>query len=423
MKEDFLHYIWQHKKFNCNNLITTDNKDVVVKSVGQLNTNAGPDFFNSQIEIDNQLWAGNVEIHVKSSDWYVHNHQNDANYNNVILHVVWEDDVDVFRDNNTKIPTLELKHYIDGATLNNYNTLFLNKKQTINCENDFAKVDSFVLNNWLERLFFERLERKSLEIAKLLKASNNNWEAVLFKMLCKNFGLKVNSDAFLSLANATDFSTIRKASSNINQLEAILFGQANMLDVDIEDDYSLQLKSEYAYQKQKYKLTNDTVLPFNFFRLRPAGFPTIRISQLANLYHLHQNLFSKVTETSKADDFYKLFNVSTTDYWKTHYTFGKLSSSRVKKLSKSFIDLVLINTIIPLKFSYSKYTGNDNNEEFLELMRVVSSEKNTIINTFNSIKKVSYSALDSQALIQLKTEYCDKQKCLQCAIGGYLLNR
>tara|TARA_R110002072_G_scaffold112893_3_gene242009 strand:+ start:5181 stop:6452 length:1272 start_codon:yes stop_codon:yes gene_type:complete len=423
MQEDFLHYIWKHKKFRFNNLKTTTAKSIVVTSVGQHNFNSGPDFFNAKIKIGEQLWAGNVEIHINSSDWFLHSHEQDKTYDNVILHVVWEDDTEVFRKDNTAIPTLQLKDVVDVSMLNNYEKLFAKQNKWINCENDFASTDNFILSNWLERLYFERLERKSKTIKTLLDASKNDWESVLFKMLTKNFGLKVNGESFFSLAQSIDFSLIRKTQSNPQVLEALLFGQAGLLEKDVEDSYYSGLTDEYEFLKQKFGIKNNQVLPLQFFRLRPPNFPTIRLSQLANLYSKHQNLFSKVIELNKLEDFYELFKVSTSEFWKTHYTFQKESKSSTKTLSKSFVDLLLINTILPIKFSYAKQKGEEVDSEIIKLATAIASEKNNIISAFNNLKKVSKSSLDAQALIQLKTEYCDKNKCLKCAVGNQFLNR
>ncbi|WP_298346421.1 DUF2851 family protein [uncultured Algibacter sp.] len=423
MQEDFLHYIWKHKKINFNNLKTTKGEAIVISSVGQHNFNSGPDFFNAKIKIGEQLWAGNLEIHLKSSDWFLHNHEQDKAYDNVILHVVWDDDTEVFRKDNSVIPTLELKNYIDKSLLNNYEKLLSKKDKWINCENDFALTDQFVLDHWLERLYFERLDRKSNTIQNLLQTSKNDWEAVLFKMLTKNFGLKVNGDAFFSLGNSIDFSIIRKTQSNQQIIEALLFGQSGLLNEEVEHPYYSNLVKEYDFLKQKFNLQNSQVLPLQFFRLRPPNFPTIRLSQLASLYNKHQNLFSKVVKINQREDFYELFKVSTSEFWKTHYTFQKESKASTKMISKSFIDLLLINTILPLKFSYAKQKGEEVNTDLIELASTITSEKNTIIETFNKLKKVSKSALQSQSLIQLKTEYCDKNKCLQCAIGNSLINK
>jgi len=423
MQEDFLHYLWKHKKFDVLNIQTSEYEGIEIINVGQHNLNSGPDFFNAQLRIANQLWAGNVEVHLKSSDWYLHNHETDNAYDNVILHVVWEHDTDIYRNDNSKLPTLVLKDYVSDFSVNNYKALLSNNKNWVNCENDFAEVDDFITQNWLERLYFERLESKSRVIEELLAKSNSNWEAVLFKLLTKNFGLKVNADAFFSLANSFDFSIIRKLQSNVLQLEALLFGQANMLNDNLENSYVKELQSEFKFLKQKFDLRNDGVLPIQYFRLRPKNFPTIRLSQLAMVYHLNQNLFSTVVQLDSTEEFYKVFKASTSKFWESHYTFEKQSKVSKKNLTKAFVDLLLINTIIPLTYCYSKYVGKDNNETIIKLIKEIKSEKNGIVDKFQSLKPVSTSAMQSQALLELKNEYCNKNKCLQCAIGNSLLNR
>jgi hypothetical protein len=421
MQEDFLHYIWQHKKMSVAHLKTTQHEALEIVSVGQHNTNSGPDFFNAQLKIADQLWAGNVEVHVKSSDWFVHNHETDQAYDNVILHVVWEHDTEIFRKNNSIVPTLELKEVVDKTVLLNYSKLLSAKDKWINCEADFAEVAPFVLESWLERLYIERLERKSETIEKLLQDSKNNWEAVLFKMLAKNFGLKVNGEAFFSMANAVDFQIIRKLQNNQTTLEALFFGLTGLLDQDIQEPYFLVLQKEYRYLKRKYNLHDTEVVPIQFFRLRPQNFPTIRLSQLATLYHLHSSLFSQIMEISSLKTIYKLFQVSTSVFWETHYSFGKASKPSNKKITKAFVDLLIINTIIPLKFAYARHQGKDVNDFLLELIQQIPSEKNSIVSAFNKIKKVSHTAMQSQALIQLKTTYCDKNQCLKCAVGNALI--
>lgn len=421
MQEDLLHYIWNHKKFNFPQLKTTNMKNVTITSVGTYNKNTGPDFFNAQLKIGDQLWAGNVEIHVKSSDWYLHNHETDSNYDNVILHVVWEHDTDVFRKDNSKIPTLELKPYVSNDTINNYSKLFSKSQKWINCENDYSSVDKFTISNWLERLYFERLERKSEIIKQLLEDSKNDWEATLFCMLAKNFGLNINGDAFLSIVKSVEFSIIRKIYGNQINLESLFFGQAGLLENDVEDTYHLQLKKEYNFLRQKFKLSNKHIVPVQFFRLRPSNFPTIRLSQLASLYSKTQNLFSKIIEIQSMDDFYDLFSAETSPYWESHYTFGKGSKSSKKRVPKSFINLIMINTVIPIKFSYAQYIGKPIDEEIMNLVIQIPSEKNSIVEKFLKLKTISSSALESQAFIQLKNEYCDKNRCLQCAIGNEIL--
>ena len=420
MQEDFLHYVWKHKAFINSSLKTTNGEDIVVKQIGQHNYNAGPDFFNAQLSIDSQLWAGNVEIHIKSSDWYVHSHETDKAYDNVILHVVWEHDTEIFRKDNSQIPTLELKHYVDEALLGNYQRL-IQSKSWINCESDFSEVDYFLLNNWLERLFIERLERKSKDISKLLQQSNNDWEAVLFKMLLKNFGLKINSESFFSLANSVDYSIIRKLQNNVLEMEALLFGQAGLLEDDIQDIYYLDLKQRFQFLKKKFKLNNKGVLPVQFFRLRPPNFPTIRLSQFSNLYTSEHQLFSKIMQINTPDELYKLFKKGVTEFWMSHYTFSRTSKASKKQLTKSFVDLLIINTIIPLKFSYAKVQGRTIDDDLFKLIKQLKIENNSIVKKFLELKPMEKSALNSQALLQLKTEYCDKNKCLHCAIGNHLI--
>ena len=257
MKEDFLHYIWKHKLVASRQLKTTKNESIQIINPGNHNHNTGPDFFNAQLKIDNQLWAGNVEIHVKSSDWFVHGHENDSNYDAIILHVVWEHDVDVYRKDNLLIPTLELKNYLDKNVITNYKKLFSTPQKWINCESDIASIDQFLLNNWLERLYIERLEQKSNIIQQLLDDSKNDWEAVLFKMLSKSFGLKVNGEAFLNLASSIDFSILRKEKQNLKSIEALLFGQAGLLNDNIQDGYYQVLKQEYDYLQVKHKLKSN----------------------------------------------------------------------------------------------------------------------------------------------------------------------
>ncbi len=421
MQEDFLHYVWKHKKFTTPSLLTTSGELVTLVKVGQHNHHSGPDFFNSQLGISGQLWAGNVEIHIKSSDWYVHNHETDLAYDNVILHVVYEHDTEIFRKDNTVIPTLELKNYISKELLDNYQNLFSIQNKWINCENDFGSVDDFVRDNWFENLYFERLERKSKAIDMMLTISKNDWEAVLFKLLAKSFGLKVNGDAFLSMANSIAYSIVRKTGTEPELLEALFLGQAGILEDDIEDAYYQKLKKDYQFLKQKFGLANSHVTPLQFFRLRPPNFPTIRLSQLAMLYHKESNLFSKIISATTIEELRSLLKVSTSAFWSDHYTFEKMSKSTKKTLTDSFIDLLLINTILPLKFCYARHQGQSVDEVILSIIQEIDSENNSIVNTFNAIKNVSKSALQSQALIQLKTEYCTKNKCLQCAIGNSLL--
>lgn len=422
MQEDFLHYVWKFKQFDILNIVTTIGESLNIINSGQHNINSGPDFFNAKLEINDQLWAGNVEVHVKSSDWYMHNHETDHAYDNVILHVVWEHDVEVLRKDETEIPTLVLKDIVNASALKSYQNLFRKSDTWINCENQVSTVDDFVINNWNERLYVERLQQKASLIEERFKFTNGNWEAVLFQLLAKNFGLKVNGDAFLQLAQQIDFSIVRKLQHKPLSLEALLFGQANLLESDIQDVYYLKLKEEYSYLKKKFRLSESQV-NFQFFRLRPNNFPTIRLSQFINLYVKFQSVFIEVIQLKQLKDMYAFFEVGANDYWQNHYTFGKNSTKSVKKLTKSFIDLLVINTIVPIQFSYQKYIGKPNTEALLELVQQLKAEKNSIADKFGTLIKVKKTALESQAFLQLKTNYCVKNKCLQCAIGNAVLQQ
>ncbi|RKR07039.1 uncharacterized protein DUF2851 [Maribacter vaceletii] len=423
MQEDLLHFVWKHKKIPTTNLKTTDGVPVTVVKIGQHNHKEGPDFFNAQVRVGEQLWVGNVEIHLKSSDWYAHNHEVDDNYNSVILHVVWEDDVSVFRNDNSKIPTLELKTYIEEKLLINYENIFnATDAKFINCEKDINGVDDFVVNNWLERLFFERLEQKTEVIKELLKKSNNDWEYVLFIMLLKSFGLKINGDSFFSLQKSLNASTVSKLKNNDFQLESVLYGLLGLLEKkDCVDVYYIKLKKEYEFLKNKLELSEVGIEKPHFFKLRPPNFPTIRLSQFASMYGEHQNLFSKLISETSLEDLYTIFTVSASEYWDTHYSFGKESKKSKKKITKKFIDLIVINTIIPFKFYYAKSLRKDVNEELLNIISKIDTEDNSRINNFKKRGVTVPSAKDSQALLQLYNGYCTKNKCLQCAIGVNLL--
>lgn len=425
MREDLLHFIWKYKKLQLTDLVTSNDESVVLIDVGLHNHLSGPDFFYAKVNIDGRLWVGNVEIHIKSSDWYAHRHEEDVKYDNVILHVVWEDDASVFRKDGSEIPTLELKNYIPKKLLLAYQNLFDKKQKTFNnCEKDIAHVDAFIFQNWLERLYFERLERKSEFVLALLKDSKNNWEQVLFALLLKNFGLKINGEAFLSLSNALDFSVIRKLQSDVSQLESVFFGMSNLLeDETVLDNYYIQLKKEYQYVKNKFDLKDDGVLKPEFFKLRPPNFPTIRLSQLANLYTTQQNLFDKVINANSVEELYLLFDVCASEYWNDHFTFGKSTKKRTKKLTKKFIDLLIINSILPLKFCYSQQLGNDINEDILKIISKIKKEDNSIISNFKVLEVIPKNAKDSQAILQLYNEYCTKNRCLECAIGTELLKK
>nr|WP_299344506.1 DUF2851 family protein [Allomuricauda sp.] len=423
MREDLLHFIWQYDKLARTPLVTSQNEKIHVIHKGIWNKGEGPDFFNSKIEIDGQLWAGNVEMHLKASDWYAHHHESDSNYDNVILHVVWEDDVSVFRKDKSKIPTLELKGRIPSNLLQGYQRLLDgSKSKFINCENNLKDVKSILWKSWQEGLYFERLEQKSQLILKLLEESKNDWEAVLFILLCKSFGSKVNGDFFLQRAKQLNFSVVRKVAIDRIELESLFFGHFGLLELDyVTQPYFIQLKKSYRYLKQKFGLDSPTTTPA-FFGLRPSNFPTIRLSQLAGIYHAGQSLFQTLMEANTLTEFYNIFQVETSSYWQDHYTFGTNSKKSRKRLTKTFINLILINIVVPLKFCYGKHMGKDWNEDLVELLTHIKEETNSVTTGFNRFGKNAKDAMESQAQLQLHQQYCTKNRCLKCAVGVHLLN-
>ncbi|WP_034259108.1 DUF2851 family protein [Altibacter lentus] len=421
MKEEFLHYVWQFQKFDNHNLKTTQGHSLQIVSPGSHNHNSGPDFFNAQLVIDGQLWAGNVELHIESSLWFLHQHHKDPAYDSVILHVVWEHTSEVSRKDTTLIPTLELKHRIPKPMLGTYKKLFSNDTKWIPCEQSLTEIDSFMYVHWLERLYVERLERKSQFLMERASQLNNHWEALLFEMLCKNFGLKVNGTAFLSIAQSIPFSLIQKCSDQLLSLEAILLGQAGLLDATAEAPYVKELISSYKYSKRKFKLSNDGVIAPKFFRLRPSNFPTVRLAQLAALYVNNGQLFSKVIAIREVQHLYELFTIETSEFWRTHYTFTSSSQLRSTQLTKKFINLLFINTVLPMRFAYLRFLGSHPSEEILQLAGELPPEANTIILRFQKLGLVATNALETQALLQLKELYCDARRCLNCEIGNAIL--
>ncbi|MBD3723293.1 MAG: DUF2851 family protein [Flavobacteriaceae bacterium] len=423
MKENVLHYLWLHKKIDARQLVTTKGESLQILNFGQYLETAGPDFFNAQIVIGNQKWAGNVEMHVKSSDWYLHHHEKDNAYNNVILHVVWEHDQEVFYSNDVEIPVLELKKSIDVNLLTKIDTLFASKSW-INCEKQINMVSNLKLGIWKERLFFERLEEKSKFILEIFENQNRDWEATCFIVLAKNFGLNINGNSFLELFSKIPFSVIRKESGSCLNLEALFFGSGNFLNNNFEDNYAKELKEIWNYQKAKYKLLEDNTVSFQFYKLRPDNFPTIRIAQLSALIAKFPDIFIRIIEANDLEIYYKIFDVVVSKYWLNHFNFDKSTkNSNKRKLSREFIQLLIINTILPLKYVYVKQLGLDFDEDSLALIKEMKKERNSITSRFEEIGISNENAFDSQALLHLKQNYCNKNDCLKCSIGLDVLGK
>lgn len=423
MKEDFLHYLWKFQKFSKVDLQTTSGETIRVLSVGNHNFNAGPDFLMAQVEIGRQLWAGHIEIHIQSSQWFDHHHHTDPNYDNVILHVVWEHDQEVIRKDTSPLATLVLKDKVMPEMVHSYHQLFSEPQRFIACEDHFSQMEGFLLNSWLWRMFIERLQLKSEWILEHLKDTGNNWESVLFRLLSKTFGSKVNGEAFLSIATSIEYSVIQKCSSSPKKLEALLFGQAGWLEMKTEDRFVGELQTHYTHLRSLYNISNEGVIQPKFFRLRPSNFPTLRLAQLSNLWSRSPHLFSTLMETTEREKLSSLFQISLENYWDTHYNLSMASPSMKKKLSQRFIDLLLINVVIPLKFTYGIFYGKDPSEEVTDLALALSGERNQIVFSFQQLRIFENSAWHSQSLLHLKKEYCEKFKCMNCEVGNYIFSR
>jgi len=422
LPEDFFQYIWENKLFLTKNSKTTTGESVQIIDVGKRNTNSGPDFFNAKIKIDQTIWAGNIEIHKKSSDWIKHNHHKDSAYNNVILHVILEEDKSITNSANKQIPTLVLR-YPDHLQ-SNYQKL-LNSKTWIACQNQFHKIDPVILQLGFNRLMIERLENKTNEILKRLDQNNSDWNETFYQVLAKMFGFKVNSVPFEMLAKSLPVAVLAKHKNNLFQLEALLFGNSGLLNNQLlGDNYFIKLREEYSFLYSKYGLRAVESHLWKFMRLRPGNFPTIRISQFAALIHKSSGLFSKILEIEKLEELKELFKVKASEYWNSHYNFNKTSqSSSNKELGISSINTLIINVVIPLLFVYGeKQNKHDLKNRALEFLEQLPPENNSTINNWKKLGLEVQTAFESQALLQLKNCYCEKKKCLNCQIGVKLVS-
>jgi Protein of unknown function (DUF2851) len=421
MKEEYLHYLWKLKKIPFLNLQTTKGENLEILHFGIHNHNAGPDFLNASVKIDENIWAGNIEIHIKSSDWKLHKHSQNPSYDNVILHVVMENDAEINYKSGYAIPTLVIKELIDQNEYKRYLHLIENSTW-IPCQQQIKNVPEYVLESMKNKVLVERMVEKSEFINQLLLQTNNDWNQTFYVLLFKTFGLKVNQDAFLSIALQTPWKILQHIQNNDLQVTALLFGQAGLLNIDTKDAYYQKLVGEYHFLKTKYDLNPVSSSVVKFSKLRPSGFPTLRIAQFAKLISKSEFLFSKVLELKSIAEIYLLFEVELDSYWDEHYTFEQQSKKTKKKLSKPFIDLIIINAIVPLFFSYDKNrkTSADVSDN-LQLLDQLHSEKNNIITNWNELGVKSRNASDSQSLIHLKNKYCDLKKCLNCSVGNYIL--
>lgn len=419
--EQLLHYVWKHKIFPLKELKTTTGQQVEVIDTGLANTDAGPDFFNAKLKLDGVLWIGNIEIHERSSDWFKHGHHADAGYNSVILHIASEIDTEISRSNGERIPQIQL--ICPEAVRTNYKEL-LETDSYPPCYRIIPSLPPFTAHSWMTALQMERFEQKATLLNERLKRCQGNWEDAFFITLARNFGFGLNGDAFETWAHRLPFRAVDKHRNDLFQIEAIFFGQAGILEDSDGDGYYLRLKKEYTYLQHKFGLIPMDASLWRFLRLRPANFPHIRIAQLACLYHRAYGLLSRIMETETLQGVRDILKGGTSEYWLTHYTFGGSSPSRPMTLSNTSLDLLIINTVVTFLYAYGLHKGNRvlcaRAGSFLEELK---AENNYITRMWEQCGMKASNAADSQALIQLKKEYCDKKKCLYCRIGYEYLKR
>lgn len=416
MNERLLQYIWQFQHFAAGDLLTTAGEAVQVIFQGQYNTNQGPDFSNARIRVGNTTWVGSVELHIRASDWDKHKHQHDRNYDNVILHVVWEEDGWTY-----PVPVLELKGRVPGLLLNKY-AMLMETAGFIPCGTRISSISELSWKSWKDRLLAERMERKSAMVHRFLAENGNHWEEAAWWMMARNFGITVNADAFETIARSLPVSLLAKQKHQLILLEALLQGQAGLLKEEKPaDKYYTLLRREYLFLQTKYQLRPITV-PVHFLRMRPGNFPTVRLAQLAVLIFQSDSLFARIKETHSLEDLKRVFDITANDYWHYHYSFDETATYKPKNLGVIMLDNIIINTICPLLFTYGSYHNEQAyKDRAVQWLEHTTAESNTVTRGFIQLGVNNKNAFDSQALIELKQSYCDQKKCLDCAVGANLL--
>lgn len=427
MKEDFLHYIWQYKKIDCLNLKTQNNEVVQILHTGQYNKYSGPDFMQAQLKIGDVTWVGNIEIHVHSSDWLKHGHQEDKAYNNVILHVVYEHDTTVFRENGEAIPCLQLKNKIEPNLIERYKRLIYNQ-QFIPCQDLHELVGDMTKKMWLNRVALERLERKSQNFETLFKANKNNWEETFFQTIARAYGHKNNADSMEEIARRLPLTLIAKHKNSLFQLEALFLGQGGFLEKNNtkeEDEYVVKLRTEYLFLKNKYDLKPLYLDAWQYLRIRPNSYPEFRLAQLAALVHQSVHLLSKIIEIgADVKQLKTLLKTQASAYWQTNFRVGTTSKSvHTASMGTDSIENILINTIAPFFYFYAKTNSSMlSYDAAINVLEQLPTEKNSLIQEWQTIGFSPKNALESQALLELKNNYCNHKKCLNCSIGTNIVN-
>lgn len=420
--EEFVHFVWQFRLFNQLDLFGQDGEPIRILEVGIHNKDAGPDFLFAKIKIGETIWNGHVEMHVDGADWRKHGHHTDKAYNNVILHVVWVNPIAVSRADGTPIPCLYLQPLVDPGLRHRYEQIVQNLSW-IPCSTEMRNIPDVVKVQTLQRMLVERLSLRFHQIYTLVEQFQGDWERILFVMLCRSFGMKVNAEIFFTLGTLIPVILIQRYADEPIKIEALFLGQAGFLGQHVEDDYLKKLQQEYAYLKQLHQLKEVDRFAWRFMRMRPYNFPTFRLAQLAALYAAYPLLFSQTMNVQDLDLFKKALSpVKASRFWCSHFGLEKSSSEHPTVLSEAFVEHLIINAFAPVVFSYGKYTDNIAfQEKALHWLEDIAPESNVITRKFKEIGLQAVSATESQAMLQLKTQYCDCKYCLQCPIGVYLM--
>ena len=419
ISEEFLHYVWRLKRFDISNLKTDKEQPITILSGGILNHNAGPDFSQGKIKIDDTIWVGNIEIHIASSDWDKHHHDTDTAYDNVILHVVYVNDKVIRNSRGNTIPTLELQNRIDKSLFSRY-LMFKDNMDWIPCAQHIGKVDQDRISLSMHQVLVERLQDKIARIEELYIKIDKDWNRLFYILIARYLVGKVNADAVEMMMLSIPYTTLLKNQDNLTTIEAILFGQAGMLSAD-KDSYTAALYKEYQFQKHKHSLKS-MIIPWKYMRMRPSSFPTVRIAQLSSMIHNCTSMFSDILSDRDASNWESRLKVTASSYWDEHYQFGKESKNKSKKIGSSTVNSLLINVVAPLCFMYGRKIRDDSYVDYaLHLLTTIKPEKNNIISSWQELGIKASNASDTQALIQLKNEYCNHTRCLQCSIGHQIL--
>jgi len=421
IKEELLQFIWQHKLLKPLPLLTVSGKEIKVLKPGELNRDSGPDFFNARIKLEQLTLAGNIEVHVNSSDWLKHRHQDNKGYDNIILHVVYRHDKPIEQNNRFNVEVLELKELISEETLKRYQQLQLSK-QELPCSKQLSLCSDLTVSSWLDRVLVERLEDKESFLEALFRSVEGNYTQTFFVLILKAFGFKVNAMTFELLARKIPVHLLLKHANDVKQCEALLLGMAGLLEDQFKEKYARELQNEFEFLKQKYKLIPLDKKLMKYSRMRPSNFPDVRLAQFAALVHHHPGFLQAPNNYLSREQLFDALNTPVSGYWQNHYRIGLLTERSAGNLGKNSTENILINTLVPFLFFYSnKHDKPEFKEHALLLLEGCAFEDNRKTRLFLAKREALVSAVQSQACIQLFDRYCNKKRCLSCGIAASLL--